>query len=868
MGESSEGGNDDGRLQRVLESISDGLIVIAGDGTISYVNAASRQMLAAQDVDADGLIGTDYRESFAGVGGDIGDDLVRKAMDDRDPAEFEFFHADWQVWYFVRIFPVREGGVSIYYHDITARKAAENAVRDSEIRLQRVLNSISDGFLTLDTNWRLTMVNAAARALWHANGIDPDRALGRTLQEVVPELAGSEWEAQARKSMVLRVPTRFEFLFPPWRMWFSCRCYPIAGDGISLYFHDITERKRLDGVLRENERRLQRLIESVADTFQVVGRDWTYKYANESARMLTMLEGKAVAAEPGRNLWDVYPELRGSPGEGALHRAMYERIPGQFEHVHDGHVYLSRAAPIEGDGVSLYTQDITERKAMEDALRDSETRWRTLTDAMPQIVWIGAAESGDCLYVNDQCVRFTGAPAEAFMGNGWAHFIHPEDRDAATREWTRAIEQADDFDVEFRMRRFDGHFRWFKVRGVPMRGSDGSVKMWYGTCTDIQDTMEARFRAEAADRAKSEFLANMSHEIRTPLNAIVGLTSIMLRFESEPAAHRAYLETMQDSATSLTELIGDVLEYARIDADMVELEESDFDLPALMGEVLRMSSVKAFQKEIKVALHCDVAPGTQFVGDCARIRQILLNLMSNAVKFTEAGRVELFVSAQPKADGRFEIAMTVKDSGIGIAADKLDHIFEKFAQADSSITRRFGGTGLGLAISKRLAETMGGRITVESRPGDGSAFTLSIPLPVAEKHPAPSPSPPLDTGPKDIRVLLVEDNPTNAMVTGAMLTKLGYGFTTVPDGRLAIESCRSGAFGVILMDLQMPEMDGMQAARRIRQMERMAGTEPVRVVAMTAYAMAEDRERCLAAGMDDYISKPFSIADLMEKLSV
>ncbi|MBW8734900.1 MAG: PAS domain-containing protein, partial [Asticcacaulis sp.] len=786
----------------------------------------------------------------------------KAVMDDRQPLAVESHHAEWDMWLLVRAFPVREGGISIYFHDITAAKAAEATLKASEADLQRTLDSISDVFLIVDTEWRFTYLNAAVRRLWKSHGIDPDAMIGENVLTAFDGVARTIFEKELRRTLVLRIPTRFEYHYAPWGRWFSCRCYPIADGGASLYLLDITAAMAAEQGLRASEDYLSRLVESIGNRMAVLDTEWRYRFMNAGARAAAEADGQNPDDMLGEVVWDVYPGLLGTPFEENLRAAMYDRVASAFEVEQAGRWLMMNVFPVAGDGITLYGQDITAQKALETALRDSEMRWRTLTDAMPQIVWIARAETGEYTYVNDRCVRYTGAPAEAFLGAGWEHFIHPDDREHAREEWRLSFERSEVFDVEFRMRRFDGQFRWFKVRGVPMPDADGRYRLWYGTCTDIQDMMEARFQAESADRAKSEFLANISHEIRTPLNAIVGLTSLLLRFNADAPTQRKYFTTMKDSASSLTALIGDVLDYARMDFGQLELQQEEFRVVALLGEVIRIAGVKADEKGLQTALHTDIDPGLTLIGDALRIRQILLNLTANAVKFTPAGRVDVVAVASPAEDGRLDLAVTVKDTGIGIAADKLDCIFETFTQADSSITRRFGGTGLGLAISRRLTEGMGGTLSVTSAEGAGSAFTLRLKLPVADVRPAAVVEPAKAAG--ALRVLLVEDNAINAMVAGDMLTRLGHSYEIAGTGRDALRAWREKPFDAVLMDVQMPDMDGVQATRRIRQMERAEKVSPIPIVAMTALAANEDREMCLAAGMDAYLAKPFTVDALAD----
>jgi PAS domain S-box-containing protein len=581
--------------------------------------------------------------------------------------------------------------------------------------------------------------------------------------------------------------------------------------------------------------------------------------------------------EPSYPAWAarVHPEdLAGT--EQALNDARDRKVPyeHEFRTCHpDGTIHW-----LSGQGRFFYDdegralrmigamRDITKRKETIAALQESTARWQSLADTMPNLVWIADAEAGEVIYVNQQFRQFTGLSAGALIDGGWLSVIHPDDRETIEGTWKDCHEHGTVFDVEARLRRADGAYRWYQARAVRAPSIDGRSDLWFGACADIQTLMEARFQAESADRAKSEFLANMSHEIRTPLNAIVGLTSIMLDLDPEPEMHPKYLRTMQDSAKNLTELINDVLEYAKIDANMVELHESEVDLHVLLDEVLRIAAVQGEKKGLHMDLH-DFRLRRPLIADGHRVKQIMLNLLSNAVKFTERGSVSILVTTRKAGQDRDMVAISVRDTGMGIAPESLEMIFDKFTQADNTITRRFGGTGLGLAISRRLAETMGGKLTVQSETGKGSLFTLSLPLrSLAANLYAEEEITPRSAPPSPLHILLVEDNPTNAIVAETMLRKMGHTFLTAVNGFQAIEAWRESTFDLILMDLQMPDMDGITATRRIRQLERSLDGKAITIIAMTAHALDIDRTRAREAGMDDFLSKPFTAADLEGKL--
>ena len=504
----------------------------------------------------------------------------------------------------------------------------------------------------------------------------------------------------------------------------------------------------------------------------------------------------------------------------------------------------------------------------------SEAHHRALTDKAPDA--IGTMNmAGVLTFVSPAVETITGYSAEELTGRRLHEHIHPQDL-PHVRANLRRLLRGDDGDaapVEYRLRRKDGGWVWLQANPRLVRDEAGTA---VGTVDVVRDVtarkamevkLEAALReARAGMQAKTDFLANMSHELRTPLTGILGYAEVLARDPALPTASRHHAERIQGAGSMLLTLVNDVLDLSRAEAGELTLHPRRTDLAELVQTSMDMVRPQAQRAALALSIeHAGLM--RPVMADPDRLQQVLVNLLGNAVKFTARGVITASLTC--RGDGAFvDVRLSVTDTGLGVAADRLARIFDRFEQADGSISRSFGGAGLGLAISRTLVRAMGGELTAESTLGVGSMFTVRLRLPLAEEVAAPAPAagPAADTvGVEGLRVLLAEDVAVNRELIALMLAPLGVRLQAVADGAAAVEAARVESFDVVLMDMQMPVMDGLEATRRIR-----AGAGPsaaARIVALTANVMPEEVERCLAAGMDDHLSKPLSAASLAAQLA-
>jgi len=524
-------------------------------------------------------------------------------------------------------------------------------------------------------------------------------------------------------------------------------------------------------------------------------------------------------------------------------------------------------------------RDITDRRKGEIALLEREAMLRQLGDNLPDGMIFKLAMTAGCrrryLYVSQGVERIFGVDAATVLENAATleETLHPEDRELLARAECTALDSLAVFDVQARLWGEQRAGRWVQFRAAPRRGPDGG-SIFDGVALDItsqkrneESLRQAKIAAEAASQAKSEFLANISHEVRTPLNGVLAMLQL-LKATPLDGASMANVDTALASARGLVKILSDILDCSILDAGRLVMHWDAIDFRGLVADIMRMLSVECDRKGLQAVLAVSGDVPRWIVTDAARLRQILFNVVGNAVKFTECGGVRLEVEVASQVGEEIHVLFSVRDTGIGIPEERLDAIFEPFTQIDGSLTRKYGGTGLGLGIVRRLVDLLHGHILVESGSGQGTDFTFTIRCreaspPVTKTAAAICPPP----SRQQVRVLVVEDEAVNRMATVAMLKKLGYTADAVEDGDQVVAALSRSPFDVVLMDIQMPRVSGEEATRRVRNAV-VAGVNPrIPIIALTAHAMAGDRERYLQSGMDDYLSKPVDMDALGEAIT-
>ncbi len=924
--------------------------------------------------------------------------------------------------------------------EITERTKAEERLRESEAALQSLLNATNEVVLLID---REGTIIAANEFLARRLGREVDDLIGRNLFDLLPEELRLSRQLWIRKVVESGKPVRFEDISFDNR-YLDSSIYPVSDAlgkvlRLAIYAKDITEAKLASQALAESEARFKQVFDSMNDG--VAMRDaGTFELVDANHRFCEMY---------GYTLQELKALPLGGLGVHGSLDERRERLVTRFSQVTKDTSTPYEAEGRRKDGSTFWVEtnvrcisigahdyllavlrDTSERREAEEALRGSEERYRSLFGNSHTVMFVIDPKNANIVDVNPAACSYYGYSGEKMTTMKVTDINSLPEKEVL--EGLRQVLMGQSQLYYRRHRLSSGDVRDVEVYTGPMMVK--GEQLLYSIVHDITDRKRAEaelfetylqleraieranemaLQAEASSQAKSQFLANMSHEIRTPMNGVIGMTSLLLDTELTPE-QREYAETVCISAESLLTILNDILDFSKIEAQKLELETLDFDLRVAVENAVEMEAVKAEKKGLELACAIDYEVPSLLRGDPSRLRQVLLNLLNNAIKFTERGEVVVRITLDTESSAHATVRFTVRDTGIGIPEDRFNDLAQPFQQVDASTTRKYGGTGLGLAISKKLVEMMHGRLGGESKVGEGSTFWFSIPL---EKQPSAGQGVPVfpeeirgrrilvvddnrtnrlivlqylkawgcsaeavgdaaealaclreaqrtnnpfhmaildmempgtdgatlgrqiksepaishtilimltsrgqrgdgkcmreigfaayltkplkstqlfdclalamgsgqaaSTGEalplitrhvieeqkkRNVRILVAEDNVTNQKVVVHMLDKLGYRADLVQNGREALKSIEAVAYDIVFMDVQMPEMDGFEATAVIRQREKEGGTAHLPVVAMTAHAMKGDRERCIEAGMDDYVSKPIQPKELADAI--
>jgi PAS domain S-box-containing protein len=840
--------------------------------------------------------------------------FVRMRSEPNSCAEMEkrYIHRSGAVvWVRMRISKVEESGghppyFVVHVEDITERKRTEEALSESEDRFRVMADCCPTLMWVTDAKGEVQFINRAHREFC---GTTREQVEGGQWQLLIhPDDAPKNWEAFQR-AVEGHTPfgheARVRRADGEWR-WVGTHAAPRFSPAGAFLGHvglssDITDRMQAERAIRDSQKFAQSTIDALSSHVCVLDETGTIIAVNRAWKNFAVANRKPDSGDgdpegvgEGANYLAVCDRAAGAGSIESVEaaagiRSVLEGMRRQYSIEYPCHApneqrwFIARVTQFLSSGLPRILVEhinITERKQGEQALRQSEEKFRQLAENVHEVFWMMPPSADEILYVSPAYEQVWGRTCESLYRNpmAWVDAIHPDDLERAHAVFARQI-QGERVDSEYRIRTPDGQEKWIRDRAFPVRDEAGQLIRVVGIAEEITgrkryeaELITAREGADAANQAKSRFLANMSHEIRTPMNGVIGMLQLLAETDLTPEQQR-YAAVAQNSGYDLLALIDNILDLSKIEARRIVLEKRNLSVCDTVHGVAELLRVQAGAKGLRI--HQNLAPEIPALlrGDGHRLRQVLTNLAANAIKFTDRGEIRLEAALESRSGDTAMVRFSVTDTGIGIRPDQAAALFSPFVQADASTTRKYGGTGLGLAISRELVELMGGRIGVDSREGQGSTFWFTAVFETVSPPSQPAVSEPAErqlaerrtttvTGRK-IRILVAEDNVTNREVALAQLNKLGYRTHAVANGAEAVKAVQRESFDLVLMDCEMPVMDGFEAARRIRVILR----SKIPIVALTADAMPADRDRCLGEGMNDYLTKPVKPALLADVIA-
>ena len=775
--------------------------------------------------------------------------------------------------------------------EINERLQAQEAIKSEKSYLEQLYDSAQEAIVLMDTEGQIIRINSE---FTHLFGYSIDEAVGNSLDDlVVPEEHRDEGRSitntAARGEKIVRetVRKRKDGI----HIYVSVLASPITIDNqlVAVYaiYRDITKRKQAEAALKESEERYRSVMEAAPDPIVVYDMKGRVTYLNSA---FTFVFGWSLEELLGEKI-DFVPEESLPETEDAIERLMRgETIPAMptKRKTKDGillNIQVSASTFMGPDskptGIVVILRDVTVNERMAGALRESEERYRTLFEDSIDAIYLTTLD-GKFIDANQSTLNLFGYSKEEMKAlNARDLYVHIHDM----KDFIERMEKTGYVrDFEVTLKKKDGTKIDCLFNVSARRDETGKMIGYYGIIRDISESKQllkeltqAKEVAEAANLAKSQFLATMSHEIRTPMNAIIGMADLLkeTRLTSE---QRKYVTVFGSAGENLLNIIDDVLDISKVESGQLSLDLKAFDPRHIVEKVRDVLAIQAQEKGLELSFHIASEVPATLTGDPLRLRQILINLVGNAIKFSKAGCITMDVKTQHRQpveqdSDKIELVFSVTDTGMGIPPNRLDLIFDNFTQVDASTTREHGGTGLGLSISKRLVEIMGGTIWVDSQMGKGSTFYFAIPFQIQtgtrrDRKTSAKTGRKKPVVLKQIQILLVEDTEDNRLLVKSFLKKTPYQLDVAENGLEAVKMFQLKKYGLVLMDIQMPVMDGYTATKRIRKWEIDQGVKITPILALTAYATNEDAQKSLKAGCTDHLTKPIRKAKLLETIRI
>ncbi len=758
--------------------------------------------------------------------------------------------------------------------ELEKRRRAEALAHAERQNLLATLTSIGDAVIVTDAAGRVTLVNSIASQLIGNHG----DLIGRLLPDIFPILTVSTRVlAKNPVEQVLEMGTivgsaNDTILLRPdgTEIPIEDSAAPIRDRsgriiGVVLVFRDCSERRRFQEASKAREHRFRRMFETPLIGIAVGNSAGYLEEANDA--YLGLIGYRRGELDESLLSWGGVPVGKSPLSDSAQLELVETGVCKPFERTYrnsaaeDVPVLVSAARLLDPqDRIVVYVTDLTESKRAEAALRESESRFRVLSECMPQKVWT-ARPDGQLDYLNQMLIEYAGLPKEQLRGWGWLDLIHPDDRQAHIDAWKLAISTGQMLEIEHRLRKATGEYRWHLARALPVYAPDTEIRMWLGTNTDIHDQKLAEESLREEHRRKDQFLALLAHELRNPLAPLSNAVQVFSDVRNDPARSAELLAIMKSQLRQMIRLIDDLLDLARITQGRIRLCRGRTSVQAAVAV-----AVEAVQPMIADRQHqLTVTLPEQELwldADPARLTQILTNLLHNAAKYTNSRGKIIFAVEQTESDLLFR----VRDNGVGISQEMLHKVFELFMQAEQTLDRSHGGLGIGLTLVRTLVELHGGSVTASSDgPGLGSEFLVRLPLPTISQPVTRTSTPGTEVPTAllpNLRVLVVDDVRASAKTLAIMLRVLGQDAEVVFDGRTAITRATQEHFDVVFLDIAMPGMDGLAVARELRTHPEL---HSLTLVAVTGFGQHEDRQRSIAAGFDEHLVKPTSL-DLLREI--